>query len=410
LLSNEVHTENFYAVSSPYNLFKYAVRTEITRRYYERRIKTFFDFIGFMVGSVIEERCNSFSEKGKEANDWALTGIIKFLQYEKERVQRGEITAATLSNFVKSIKLFCEMCDISVPWKKITRGLPRPRGVANDRAPSIDEIRQLVQYPDRRIKPIIYTMASSGIRLGAWDYLKWKHIIPLHSKSGKLLAARIIVYSGESDEYYGFISPEAYNSLLSWMEFRSSYGEIITGESWVMRDIWQTSNMKYGAKFGLATNPKKFKSTGIKRLIEQGLWEQGIRTKLELGKKRHEWKAAHGFRKFYKTRTEQVMKPINVEITMGHNIGISAHYYRPSFEEVKTDYLKAVELLTFENNNSKLEREISDLKEKNNDNQYIIRGKLEEKDRQIEQLQKKQQKFEEFVQSLIDTGHFKRQD
>jgi FtsZ-binding cell division protein ZapB len=105
-----------------------------------------------------------------------------------------------------------------------------------------------------------------------------------------------------------------------------------------------------------------------------------------------------------------VMKPINVEITMGHNIGISAHYYRPSFEEVKTDYLKAVELLTFENNNSKLEREISDLKEKNNDNQYIIRGKLEEKDRQIEQLQKKQQKFEEFVQSLIDTGHFKRQD
>jgi hypothetical protein len=172
-------------------------------------------------------------------------------------------------------------------WKKITRGLPRPRGVANDRAPSIDEIRQLVRYPDRRIKPIIYTMASSGIRLGAWDYLKWKHIIPLHSKSGEVLAARIIVYAGESDEYYGLISPEAYNSLLSWMEFRSRYGEIITGESWLMRDIWQTSNMKYGAKFGLATNPKKFKSSGIKSLIEQDLWEQGIRTKLQPGKKRH---------------------------------------------------------------------------------------------------------------------------
>jgi hypothetical protein len=76
-----------------------------------------------MLGYGIEERCNSFSEKGKEFNDWALTGIIKFLQYEKERVQRGEITAATLSNFVKSIKLFCEMCDISVPWRKIL-GVP----------------------------------------------------------------------------------------------------------------------------------------------------------------------------------------------------------------------------------------------------------------------------------------------
>lgn len=62
MLLNEVNSESFNAVSSPYNLFKYAVRTEITRRYYERRIRTFFDFIGFMVGSVIEERCNSFSE------------------------------------------------------------------------------------------------------------------------------------------------------------------------------------------------------------------------------------------------------------------------------------------------------------------------------------------------------------
>jgi len=329
LLSNEGHTENFYAVNSPYNLFKYAVRTEITRRYYERRIRTFFDFIGFMVGSVIEERCNSFSEKGKEANEWALTSIIKFLQYEKERVQRGEITASTLSNFVKSIKLFCEMCDISIPWRKITRGLPRPRGVANDRAPLIDEIRQLIQYPDRRIKPIIYTMASSGIRLGAWDFLRWKHITPLTNDTGELVAAKIIVYAGDSEEYYSFITPEAYKSLLDWIEFRSKYGEKVTGESWIMRDIWQTSNMKYGAKFGLATNPKKLKSSGIKRLIEQALWEQGIRSKLQPGVKRHEWKAAHGFRKYYKSRTEQVMKPINVEITMGHNVGLSAHYYRP---------------------------------------------------------------------------------
>jgi hypothetical protein len=25
----------------------------------------------------------------------------------------------------------------------------------------------------------IYTMASSGIRLGAWDYIRWKHIQPI---------------------------------------------------------------------------------------------------------------------------------------------------------------------------------------------------------------------------------------
>ena len=31
------------------------------------------------------------------------------------------------------------------------------------------------------------------------------------------------------------------------------------------------------------------------------------------------------------------MKPINVEITMGHNIGISESYYRPTDREVTDD-------------------------------------------------------------------------
>ena len=40
------------------------------------------------------------------------------------------------------------------------------------------------------------------------------------------------------------------------------------------------------------------------------------------------------------------MKPINVEIMMGHSIGISASYYRPLEREILEDYLKAVPLLT----------------------------------------------------------------
>ena len=58
----------------------------------------------------------------------------------------------------------------------------------------------------------------------------------------------------------------------------ASYGEKITAESWLMRDIWQTTNVKYGAKWGLATAPKRLNSSGIKRMIERALWEQGIRT------------------------------------------------------------------------------------------------------------------------------------
>lgn len=52
-------------------------------------------------------------------------------------------------------------------------------------------------------------------------------------------------------------------------------------------------------------------------------------------------KAAHGFRKYYKTHAEQVMRPINVEVTMGHNLGVSKSYWKPTENDVLQDYLKA---------------------------------------------------------------------
>jgi hypothetical protein len=212
-------------------------------------------------------------------------------------------------------------------------------------------------------------MASSGIRLGAWDYLRWKHVTSITNGFGEVIAAKLIIYSGDREEYYTFVTAEAYNSLKDWMDFRASYGEKITGESWVMRDLWQTTNIDYGAKLGLATCPKKLKSSGIKRLIERALWEQNLRHILAPGMKRHEWKAAHGFRKFYKSRAEQVMKPINVEITMGHDIGVSASYYKPTEREVLEDYLKAVDLLTINGDKLILQKQVLELKEKSKDSE-----------------------------------------
>ena len=116
------------------------------------------------------------------------------------------------SNYVKVVKLLCEMNDIVVPWKKITRGLPKGRQWADDRAPSIDEIRKLCEYPDRRIKPLVYTMCSSGIRLGAWDYLRWQDVSPI-VKDAEIIAARLTIYAGEEDQHYDYCTPETYSAL-----------------------------------------------------------------------------------------------------------------------------------------------------------------------------------------------------
>ena len=153
-------------------------------------------------------------------------------------------------------------------------------------------------------------------------------------------------------------------------------------------------------KWGLATNPKKLQSIAVKRLLDRALWEQGIRHTLPLGKKRHEWKGAHGYRKFYKSRAEQVMRPINVEITMGHDLGISESYWRPTEAEVLEDYLKAVPLLTINTENPVLQKQIRELTEKTNNNDYLLKAKLQEKDDALATLSDQVMKLMVEVQRL----------
>jgi hypothetical protein len=133
----------------------------------------------------------------------------------------------------------------------------------------------------------------------------------------------------------------------------------------------------------------------------QGLWKP-----LSVGSRRREWKAVHGFRKFFKTQAERVMKSINVETCMGHNIGVSNSYYKPTVKEVLEDYLKTVDLLTI-NDEDRLSKHIQQLTETGREHQYNINAKLQEKDDQIRTMIRKQEQFEKLIQSLIDSGQFK---
>jgi hypothetical protein len=373
------------STTDPYSMFLFAMRSPKTREKCTGRLRMFFDFIGIPGDSMVE-RSKAFCERAKNndnnSSGWAFSSIIQYVQHQKERAERKEITAGTVKNYFQVIKLFCEMSDISLPWKRISRGLPKSRKFADDRAPTIEEITKVLEYPDRRIKAIVYTMASSGIRVGAWDHLKWKHIIPIQ-KSGQVIAARLIVYAGENDEYFTFISAEAYHELEKRKEYRIHSGESVEANRWVMRNIWNT---KKGYTRGLVSAPVKLKSEGIKRLVEDALWTQGLRKKLDSNKKRHEFQTDHGLRKWFKTRCElSGMKPINIEILMNHSTGISDSYYRATEAELLEDYLKAIDSLTI-NDQNKLQKQVAVLSEKNREENIETKTKLHERDNDIAEL------------------------
>jgi hypothetical protein len=139
--------------TDPWTLHLYAMRSPATKEKYLMRLGKFLSFLNLQ--GTLEDKARFFADKGKYDSIWAFNSIIEFLHILKERFSGKEITAGTIRNYVKSIKLFCQMTDISIPWEKITRGLPRGRRFADDRAPTLEEIRKLCEYPDRRIRPLV---------------------------------------------------------------------------------------------------------------------------------------------------------------------------------------------------------------------------------------------------------------
>jgi hypothetical protein len=385
--------------SNAYSLFIYAVRSQLTRDYYLRRLRIFFNDINLIPDGAMEERCNLFAAKGTKDPNWVFHCIVKFLQFQRERVEKEEITGATLRNFVKAIKLFCEMSDIPITWKKISRGLPRIRRYADDRSPTIEEIRKICEYPDRRIKGIVYTMSSSGIRLGAWEYLRWGHIEPIR-REGEIVATKVVVYAGDDEEYLSFITPEAYYELEKWIEYRKESGEKVDDNSWVMRQLWNTKQGHY--HHGTIKDAAKLKSSGVKRLIEDALWTQGIRKKSDLKRNRYEFQTDHGLRKWFKTRCEIAgMKSINIEKLMGHSIGISDSYYRATQNELLEDYLNAIEFLTISNEN-RLQNQMEGVIEQSRIKNDNIKSQLYEKEQTITNLTERNSLNTDAIASLSD--------
>ena len=137
-------------------------------------------------------------------------------------------------------------------------------------------------------------------------------------------------------------------------------------------------------------------------MLSRALWEQGIRHALVPGVKRHEWKGAHCYRKTFITRAEQVMRPANVEMLMGHDIGVSESYWRPTEHELLDDYLKAVPLLSINANSMLLEKQIEQLTEKSREENYVIKGKLSEKEQEIKLLSQRDSMNADAIANLSD--------
>jgi hypothetical protein len=235
--TNQILQNDNQEALSCYKKFLFTLKAPETKRQWPRRFQVFLDFLN-LEGITIEDKAiRLYNIIQVKDTKWFEDRLIDFFTLQNERVDKGELSPNTIKNYYKPVKLFCEISNICVNWKLISRGIKSGNGIADDRPPSLMEIQKLVDSSnDMRIKVIVSVMISSGIRVGSWDYLKWKHITPIQRKD-ETIAAKIECYNTKTKKwYYSFLTLEAYNYVKSYIDFRKSHGESITGESWLLRD------------------------------------------------------------------------------------------------------------------------------------------------------------------------------
>ena len=267
------------------------------------------------------------------------------------------LSARYINGTLSTIKHLCVMNDVRINERKIGKFLGEQTSMNQDRAYTYEEIRKLLDVCDLRMKTIILLLASTGMRIGALPTLT-THDLDVSKH-------KVTVYAGTKDKYITFMTPECRQVLESYLDYRVRSGEKITPDSPLIREQFDINDFEQIRK-----RCKPITRSTIVNLLHHCIVKAGLKTVNHSysGKERHAVPLAHGFRKFF--TTQLVNSRINPEIRemlLGHKIGLASAYYKPTEDEMLSEYEKAIDALTIDPANrlrkkvEKLEVEASQL-------------------------------------------------
>ena len=285
-------------------------------------------------------------------NEWSKSSLIDLLKLPQEEIQDTlikyvifmrdrKLSYSSIKGRMSPIIAFLEHSDITINKRKIKKYYGEERKTVKDSAYTTEDIQKMLSQAKLRTKVIILIYSSTGIRRDALLDLQLKHL----KKIPDYGIYRVTVYENSKEEYTTFTTTEASNMIDLYLKHRQESGEIITKESYLIRN-----DFDYFLK-DMSKNPKAVTSTNLNALFRALLIKTGLRAQNEPVYARHETMMFHGFRKFF---SNQVMESgVNTEhrwLLEGHALkGNDSSYVRISEKQLLEQYVKAINNLTISN-------------------------------------------------------------
>lgn len=299
--------------------------------------------------------------------------VLKFITAQKERMNRKEIGPEHLKGCLKPVKLALDLNEVALPWKNMMRLVGNGKR-SSDREYKVEEIRQLMSVLSQHLKVAVLLMSSSGIRIGAFEYLNVGHIQPLEV-NGKIACGKMLVYAGEGDdEYETLISKEAYVTFQEYVHSRKDRGEEVTKDSPALV-------VRKGAR--------RCSPGTIRNSVNDFLWKAGLR---KTRQKRYDVQVDHGFRKFFDNVAKDYIDEAYVEKLIGHRTGTKEHYDRHLPKPAIEQYLRAMPHLSINpayRAEAELTKKLDEMKKIEDEGFTDLRLRLLEKDSVVRKLEKR---------------------
>ncbi len=271
--------------------------------------------------------------------------IIDFIIQLKEEGKNFR----SIRNYLAPIVSFYKINDIMLNSKKINKFMPTETRAKKNRGYTHEEVKKMLDIADERMRAVILLLVS---RIGAIPTLHVRDI----EKSGDVY--KITIYENDAEEYFSFITSEAWDAIQSYLQMRERFGEKLTTDSLLIREQFDVMD-----PFAIAS-PKPVVARTISNKIAQLAERAGIREKtiLKEGEKgasiRKSVPQVHGLRKAFSTfALNSKMDIIKRRMLEGHSIGIDEHYCKPSEADLLEEYMKGVDNLTI-NEENRLKRKV----------------------------------------------------
>lgn len=276
-------------------IFEESIKSTVTRNNYRRHIKWFLEF----------SKIKDYDGLTKVPVDQMQTIIEDYVMHLKRTVDPNSVPI-----YMTGVKHFFIMNRIKIYWEIIQKMFPEKTKRSGQKAWTDEHVRRMIQFSNSaRNKALVHFMASTGGRIGIHNFpLQMQHLQDVGDD-----CRAVLIYAGDKDEYWAFLTPEANQALEDSFEQRRQDNERLYPDSPIFR-----KNYRLGIEKAVQLNTKPAIGV-ITRLVNRA----GIK-RTKVTEKRFDIQLDHGFRKRFNIilKLENNLNSNIAEKILGHSVSI----------------------------------------------------------------------------------------